>query len=174
VSRFNFAFATVALILGACATSTPYAPMDGRYGYAEQRIETNRYSVVFHGNSSTSRETVEAFLLYRAAELTLENGFDYFLVVERDTDVTRTYTSTGPDRSVYGYYRQGYHRFPYYAYGYPWSYDSTVRERRRFEANAYILMRKGEKPKGDVRAFDARDVIENLRPRVQQSLTSGS
>ncbi|MAN66927.1 MAG: hypothetical protein CME91_09805 [Hyphomonadaceae bacterium] len=174
VSRFNFAFAAAALVLGACATSTPYAPMDGRYGYAEQRIETNRYRVAFHGNSSTSRETVEAFLLYRAAELTLENGFDYFLVVERDTDVTRTYTSTGPDRSVYGYYRQGYHRFPYYAYGYPWSYDATVREHRRFEANAYIQMHKGEKPKGDIRAFDARDVIKNLRPGVQKSLTPGS
>ena len=148
MSRFNFAFAAAALVLGACATSTPYAPMDGRYGYAEQRIETNRYRVVFHGNSSTTRETVEAFLLYRAAELTLEMGSITSLLC--------------------------FHRFPYYAYGYPWSYDSTVRERRRFEANAYIQMHKGEKPKGDVRAFDARDVIENLRPGVQQSLTPGS
>lgn len=35
------------------------------------------------------------------------------------------------------------------------------------EASAEIVMQKGPKPEGDVRAFDARAVIENLRSRVQ-------
>ncbi len=34
----------------------------------------------------TDRETVENYLLYRAAELTLQNGFDAFTVVNRDID----------------------------------------------------------------------------------------
>jgi hypothetical protein len=37
----------------------------------------------------------------------------------------------------------------------------------RFEASAEIVMNRGAKPEGDPRAFDARAVIDNLRPRVQ-------
>ena len=47
-----------ALALGACATATPYQPAGyngERGGYAEQRLEANRYSVSFSGNSVTSR-----------------------------------------------------------------------------------------------------------------------
>ena len=44
------------------------------YGFSEQRIEDDRYRITFRGNSSTSRETVENSLLYRAAELTVQTG----------------------------------------------------------------------------------------------------
>ena len=60
------------------------AAQDG-YGYSEQRIEENRYRVSFAGNSATSRQTVEDYLLYRAAELTVQTGHDWFEVVDRDT-----------------------------------------------------------------------------------------
>lgn len=161
--------AVLAASLAACATPTPYGPIDGRYGYSDQRVEADRYRIAFSGNASTPRETVETFLLYRAAELTLENGYDYFLVVEQDTDATRTYTTSGHHPYVYGYYPYGYRRFPYYAYGYPWAYDTTIREKRRFEAHAFILLRNGEKPEDEPSAYDARDVAGNLSPAVQLS-----
>ena len=156
-------------VLAACATSTPYGPMDGRYGYSEQRIETDRYRVVFSGNSSTPRETVETFLLYRAAELTRDNGYDYFTVTEQDTDSTSTFTTTGTGPSVFGYYPHGFNRFPYYAYGYPWGYDATTRERRTFEAHAFIRLGRGEKPEDAANAYNAADVIANLEPAIRQS-----
>ncbi|MBI1255299.1 MAG: hypothetical protein GC196_13250 [Hyphomonas sp.] len=168
--RFSYLIAALTFCLSGCATSTPYAPMDGRYGYSEQQIEADRFRVLFHGNNSTSRETVEAFLLYRAAELTLENGFDYFVVVEQDTDVSRSYTSMGREPLLYGHYLVGHRRFPYYAYGYRWAYDVDVREQRQFEAHAFIRLFRGEKPEGDIRAFDAREVILHLKSRVLQSL----
>jgi len=143
--------------------------MNGRYGYAEQRIEEDRFRILFHGNESTPREQVENFLLYRAAELTLEKGFDYFLVIEHDTDTSRTYTSTGFEPSLCGYYAFGHRRFPYYAYGYSWSYDVDVRERRQFEAHALVLLRRGVSPAGDPNAFDALDVVRNLQPLVRES-----
>src|SRR3546814_6915077 len=63
-----------------------------RTGFSEQRIESNRYMVSFSGNSLTSRETVERYLLFRAAELTVQQGFDHFILVDRNTDrKTRTY-----------------------------------------------------------------------------------
>ena len=34
----------------------------------------------------TSRETVETYLLYRAAQLTVERGFDWFEMADRNTE----------------------------------------------------------------------------------------
>ncbi len=48
------------------------------FGYSEERLDQNKFRVTFRGNSLTPRETVEDYLLYRAAELTLQNGFTHF------------------------------------------------------------------------------------------------
>ncbi len=53
--------------------------------------------MTFAGNTLTSRETVERYLLYRAAELTVQSGFDTFEVVDRQTDRDRrTYVDRDP------------------------------------------------------------------------------
>ncbi|MEL6323521.1 MAG: hypothetical protein AAFQ84_04755, partial [Pseudomonadota bacterium] len=83
-------------VLGACATATPYQPaVNSDGGYVDQQIETNRWAVSFAGNSLTDRQTVETYLLYRAAELTSQNGFDYFEVIARDTEVESRFIATG-------------------------------------------------------------------------------
>ena len=85
-----FIVASLALtaLLGACTTATPYQPnISGQKvqgGYSEQQVEPDRFRVTFSGNSLTSRETVEGYLLYRAAELTVQQGYDWFEIVERD------------------------------------------------------------------------------------------
>lgn len=163
------ALASVGIALSACETSTPYAPAEDRqgYGFTEQQIEDNRFRITFRGNSLTDRETVEDYLLFRAAEVTLEQGYDYFVVVEDDTEKTTTYTGVGP-RSGFAYYGRG-RPFPYYGYGYRWGpgYDADyVTERNRYSALAYIVMYKGEKPSDRPTAYDARQVVENLEPRI--------
>lgn len=161
-----------AAALGACATSTPYQPADkGGYGFSDQRIEETKYRITFRGNSSTSRETVENGLLYRAAELTVQNGYDYFIVAEQDTEASTRYsTSANPAYfGSYGFgYPRGYYRFPYYAYGFGWgpSYDYETREYTRYSAVAFISMGRGRKPDNDPQAFDAREVMANLRDVV--------
>jgi hypothetical protein len=169
-------FAAAALMLGAaaCATSTPYGPATGQnpYGFSEQRIEQDRYRIVFRGNSSTTRETVETFLLFRAAELTVQNGYDHFVVTEQDTEESRRYTRSSP--AYYGRYPYGFGRyccaFPYYAYGWGWGSDpfyDDVREITRYSAIAFIAMGKGPKPADNPQAFDARDVVQSLSSAVQ-------
>lgn len=170
--------AMAALSMAACATSTPYGPATGKnpYGFSDQKIEDNRYRIVFRGNSSTEREAVETYLLYRAAELTLENGFDYFVVTEQDTEANRRYSTTG-NPAFFGRYGHGfgpyYGAFPYYAYGFGWGApfgpgfnDFNTREITRYSALAFITMFKGKKPADDPQAFDARSVVENLRSFV--------
>jgi hypothetical protein len=177
--------AALAAGLAACATPTPYQPnIPGQQtsgGYSEMRLEPNRFRVNFAGNTLTARETVEGYLLFRAAELTLQNEYDWFTIVDRNTDRdVRTYVDPDPFyRPWYGGY--GYWRpsWRYYGGGYGWrGWDPywgdpfwasrvDVRTVDRFEASAEILMGKGAKPADDPRAFDARAVAENLRPRIQ-------
>ena len=103
--------AAVVLVLTACAKPTPYQPSSGKSGFSEQKVEENRYLVRFRGNSATSRATVETYLLYRAAELTLATGHDWFRITGQDTGSNTALSagsitglnnglSTGPSTSV--------------------------------------------------------------------------
>ncbi|MEM9421251.1 MAG: hypothetical protein AAF986_01885 [Pseudomonadota bacterium] len=153
------------IFLAGCATSTPYVDAATGYGYgfSEQRIEDDRYRISFRGNSLTDRETVENYLLFRAAEVTLDAGYDYFIVTEDETERSTTYTSV-PNSGRFAYY--GYGRpFPYYGWGYRWDpfyRDVDLQERNRYTAMAYIRLGKGEKPAELTTAYDARQVVENL------------
>jgi hypothetical protein len=73
------------LVLTACARPTPYqaATTSGGHGYSERQLDADQYRIGFDGNGITTRQTVDLYLLYRAAELTQENGFDYFIVGNR-------------------------------------------------------------------------------------------
>ena len=81
------------LALAGCMTETTYRPATGngfsREGYSERQVEANRFVVTFAGNTMTSRDTVEKYLLFRAAELTTQQGYDYFVMADRDTDKHR-------------------------------------------------------------------------------------
>ena len=164
-----------ALLMAACVTSTPYGPAEGGrgYGFSEQQIEDGRYRITFRGNSSTARETVENSLLFRAAELTVQGGYDYFVVVENETEAKTSYSGSAYP-AFYGRYGYGhpFHRaryaFPYYAYGFGWGYpyDSYAREITRYSAVAFVTMHRGEKPADNSQAFSAREVMKNLGPVV--------
>lgn len=177
-------FVAVAL-LGACATATPYQPLNTRGsqasgGYTEQRIEENRYRVTFTGNQFTSRQRVENYLLYRAAELTEQAGYDGFTAVERSVDpnvrtrVTRDpFGPYGP--GPWGYwgpswrYRYGGLGWRYWDPWYGsrfWADDIDVRTVTSYEATAEIVMFRGARP-NDPRSFDAREVISNLRDTIE-------
>jgi hypothetical protein len=153
------------LLLGlvACASSpTPYQAATDGFGYREQQLESNRYRVSFAGNSATSLDRVQDYVLYRAAELTVAGGHDYFKVVNRSTD-TRGSGVGGPRigvgvgsggsgsglgigvSSILG------------GGGYADDYTVTMD----------ILMFDGEKPATDQDAYDAHEVLRRLAPRIE-------
>lgn len=157
----------LAATLAACATATPYQPSrDGQGGYSEQRIENNRYRIRFIGNSSTPRETVENYMLYRAAELTLNAGYDYFIMSANDTEARTRYSQSvsaygGPGWG-WGWGRGGWR--PYDGIGFGVSSAMPITD---YNAQAIVLMLKGQKPDGDPAAYDARAVRESLGPLIQ-------
>ena len=168
----------VGIGLSTCVTPTPYQPAVERYGYSEQQIETGRFKISFSGNSLTDQATVENYLLFRAAEITVESGNDYFVVADRDTNERTTYRAT-PSYYPYSHFHYSffYHHNPYYGYGpygrygrfgggYGLGYDSYSRPITRYTATADIVSYQGEKPQDNASAYDARDVMRTLGPSI--------
>ncbi|MGI4731581.1 MAG: CC0125/CC1285 family lipoprotein [Janthinobacterium lividum] len=189
------ALASATLLAAGCATETTYRPATGygfnRTGYSERMVEPGRWFVSFAGNTVTPRDTVERYLLFRSAELTLQQGNDYFVMVDRDTDrQTRTYSTPGFGYSggFGGYGGFGYGRgFGFGGYWGPsWRYHGIgggwggwgggfgdpffdgpdIQTVDRVEAEAQIVMRRGPIPTGNVRAFDAHAVVRTLGPSI--------
>lgn len=159
----------VAVLLAACVTPTPYQPAQPRgFGYSEERIDQNKFRVTFRGNSLTKRETVEDYLLYRAAELTLQNGFSHFLVVGRDTEAKTRYRMWIDSYGGRGWFYHGfpgwYHR-PWYDPWAPWG-RHDVQPITTYTATAEIVLVKSAVRDGEAQAFDARQVLVQVGPRV--------
>lgn len=152
----------LAVVAGCATPATPYrAARDAEdQGYREQRIEANRYRVSFTGNSATSREAVENFMLLRTAELTLAQGYDYFVLDDSDTERQTYYLQS---TSAYGPLD------PFYGCMWPRSGFalSSATPITNYKAQAYVVMFKGGKPPLELKAFDARDVQRSLAPQVR-------
>ena len=161
--------APLLLLLAACAMETPYQPSEGRYGYSEQQIEENRYRITFAGNPSTPRETVQNYLLYRAAELTLQEGYDHFTIVDKDVERSTRYYSSGyiDDFDYYRFpSRRGTRRFYRPSY-----YSSNAYPVSEYSSIADVVMAEGEKPEDDPKAYDALDVVQQLQSLIRQDDT---
>lgn len=78
--------AASALTLTACASLAPYGPQTGPrgQGYAEQQIESNRYRITYNGVGNAA--PVVDRTIYRAGELTIARGYDWFEVTQRWID----------------------------------------------------------------------------------------
>ena len=98
------------LLLGGCAT--PYQQSGFRGGYSETQLDNNVFKVSFNGNSSTSGERVSDFVLLRCAELALNHGYKYFVIVDsKNYSSYGTYTTpiiANTNGSGYSYGRHAY------------------------------------------------------------------
>jgi hypothetical protein len=160
-SRISAAVVGLALLgLAGCQTPSVYAPQTSPQseGYADKQLASNRFRVSFHGNSATSRETVEDYLLRRAAEVTLQAGFTGFVFDHRDTRTrTRYYTDfTGwPGWPGYGGW-----------YWHSWDFDATAETRpiTSYTAYAEITTLKDTDARREPRALNAQDLLDHLGP----------
>lgn len=148
-------------LLAGCGHPTPYQPATDGYGYSKQQIENNRYRVTFTGNELTPPDTVQNYLLYRAAEITLDRDYDYFVVVDRDLDRSTTYWGSA-DTGLHSGWRRWDDDYVGLGLG-----TYTARPVSRYTASADIVLFQGEKPSDDVNAYDARDVLRQLSPTIQ-------
>jgi hypothetical protein len=165
----RFASGIVAVLaLAGCMAPTPYKAADDGFGYAQQQIEQNRYRVSFSGNALTLRSTVQNYLLYRAAEVTVDSGHDYFIVVDDNLERSTRYHGTVNPWFPGGYRRHGdpfYDPYPATLNAYPID---------EYTAFADIQVFRGDKPANNPGAYDARDVLNHLAPTIVREAPEGA
>lgn len=152
--------ALAVLALAACATPTTVyqsAASPDESGWRQTRIEADRYRVSFRANPDLKAPQVEDLALRRAAEITLEQNYDWFRVVNRMVDQVGGRqgggTSVGVGGST-GSFGSGIG----VGVGFDLSGDT-----RRYEATLEVQLGRDPKP-AEATAYNARDVLAS-QPR---------
>jgi hypothetical protein len=184
-ARTGGMLAFLLLLLMACATvTTPYqADVAGQRvpgGYSERQLTADRWRVTFSALPTTSLDAMERNLLRRAAELTVNNGGEWFTIVERgvDGDVV-VYTSTNNRYRIKysgGYSQwQRFWRFFRYQFGAQrirddplWWHKQRPATGRMTEIHADIKMGFGTPP-DDAEVHDAAALLEAIEDESPQS-----
>lgn len=162
----RLAFVTIAasaLALSACASLAPYGPQTGSrgQGFAEQRIESNRFRVTYNGVGAPGPVADRA--LFRAAQLTVEQGYDWFEVTQRWIDGrpdsaggVRPNVSIGAGSSRYGGWSSS-------GVGVGLGFDLSGPQPT--STTLEVVMGRGQRPDRP-EAYDARGVQDAIRPRL--------
>lgn len=143
------------LFLSACAGQPAYRAAErGGFGYSERQITDEQYRVNFKARGDNIGMAVD-YAMLRAAEITLERGYDWFRVTNRETFVDRERVSSSHVGFGMGYPGP----FTRYHLG------MTLGDgRSEVEVNLEIRLGRGPVP-DDENVFKASEVFENLRPR---------
>ncbi len=146
--------AVLMLTFAGCAT--PYQRVAFAGGFSETQLAENVFKVSFRGNGYTGREQASDFALLRAAEVTIENGFRYFAVVDEQSYASHstytTPTTTYGSATAYGNT----------AYGSATTYGGQTYLISKPSSNNMIVCFK-DKPEGFV--FEAAFVARSLRQK---------
>ena len=101
----------VLIFLQGCETA--YQSYGFAGGYSETQLDTNVFKVAFRGNGYTGSERASDFTLLRCAELALQNGYKYFVVIDANSYTSNsTYTTPTTYNTTANVYGTGN-----YAYG---------------------------------------------------------
>ncbi|NVJ62200.1 MAG: hypothetical protein HWE27_17570 [Gammaproteobacteria bacterium] len=92
-----FCFLTFIFFLTACAT--PYQQRGFSGGFSETQYDENIFLVSFNGNAYTSGQRAADFTLLRSAELSLEKGYKYFVIINSQSHASQSVVTT-PTRST--------------------------------------------------------------------------
>lgn len=166
-----------AALLAGCQTS--YGP-DGDYGgfphggYTDTRINSNTSIISFDGNVFTSPQEVETYVLYRAARVTMENGYNYFIITSTSTSPININVQTQVHYHDYITNPPTLHRTYYTSETYQ-SYSTSRTSLQLFyrklcdksdlhSATVVIKMFSGNIPPGLPNAYTATDIIAHLSP----------
>ncbi len=158
-------------LLVACSSQPEYREAKGSgYGYQETKISETQYRVGFKARGTDKSKAMD-YALLRAAEVTLENGHDWFIVTHRETLIDRERVRSG---SSLGYMNshdvvtrcgaiscttRHYPRSSYSAGIHIGGNSSS-----EIESILEIKIGKGMRPDTDY-SFNASEVKENLSPK---------
>jgi hypothetical protein len=153
--------------LAACATAPPpygAAASTTSAGYSERQIESDRYFVTFRAPRGADAGVLEDYALLRAAELTLENGREWFWVDRRSIEAADSY-GYGPSFGIgIGGGSWGSHGGGGVGVGVDIPLGGQ-RGQRAAGATLEIRFGAGAKP-DEPNAYDARQISSTVRSRL--------
>jgi hypothetical protein len=165
--KFPIFFAVLTLMISACSAAPAYkAAHYSGYGYQDYPLAEDRYRVSFKARGD-DRHAAMDYALRRAAEVTLLEGYDWFIVVDRETSTDREISHGG------GFTMQTTHMavrdcgvlgcstnyYPSYSYG----MDMRAEERReKVQAVLEIRMGEGARP-SEGESYDAKLLVRRLK-----------
>lgn len=157
-----------ALALTGCASTPTYTPAAraGAPGYSEAAIESNRYFVTYRAPGAADAALVQDYALLRAADLTLQNGRDWFWVDRRTLDEDAAARRSGPSVGVgIGAGSWGGRSGGGVSVGVNLPIGGGATTQRAQSATLEVRFGEGVKP-DDPNAYDARAVAANIRARL--------
>jgi len=156
------AVAVIALSLAACETATVYQPAlrAGAVGYTDYRIEPGRYRITFQGGDGAPAGQVRDYVLLRAAEVALRDGYDWFRISDREGYIAppRNQASISFGIGGFNFGRGG-------GFGGGVGTAVPIGGGPQIGRSIEIVAGKGPLPT-DSEAYDARGVQRNLGPRA--------
>lgn len=171
----RLAWIMVMIFLTGCSYYGPREDIGGydTGGYQDTRINENTAVVSYSANIFTQPKLVRPFLLYRAAMITINNGYDYFIITSMSN--CRINTQVQEKRRYYpvvpaNFYNEQDGQYSKVEFQ---SARKTVSQayyeicnRNARSAVATIKMFKGQKPAGLSTAYEATDVISHFGAAV--------
>ena len=162
------------LIMAGCASQPDYRQADkSGFGYNESKLSDTQYRVHFKAKGTDKGKAMD-YAMLRAAELTLLEGYDWFVVTDRETLVDKETVQTTPTAGFSQRYarvtdcgvltcRTSYHPTTQFETG---VYVGGS-QKSEIESILSVELGKGTRPTSAT-SFDAREVRENLQPKVEQ------
>ena len=156
--------AAVLMVATLSACATPYGKYGLLGGFTDSRLDENTFSISVDTNGLTSQQTTSMHAFYRAAEITVENGFDYFAIVS-DANNPTSMAMTMPGGSTSNTTINTYGST---AYGRTTTTYAPTTVVPVVYPNSTLIIKsfKGAKPEGAANAYDARSVMKYIGPQI--------
>lgn len=161
--RSILCLAVVAAAVAITGCATPYQADGLAGGFAETQLSPNAYRVTFTGNGFTRAEMAADMALLRSAELMLQKGFPFFVVMDGSSRMNYQ-TITSPVRAN--------------TTGTVDSYTNTFRAHTTFSGGnttmiqspttTTVVMGFKEKPDERGMVYESRQVFDSLAPKYKK------
>lgn len=136
------------IFLQGCATSYQRQGFSG--GYDDMKLGQDMYQISFRGNGYTGSDKIQKYFLRRCAELTLLQGYDFFIFVNQEAESSQQDLGTTYEGTVSQKYHGGY------------DYSGKINQRvitRHSRTGIIKLFKSGTQPS---LAMEAREILNGF------------
>jgi len=153
--------AFVFLFTNCVTTATTY-----REGYQDFPLRNDIFHVLSSGNTRTSQEKVFLIGIIRCAEIALENGYEYFYILDFKGNVSTSYYHW-PGTSITNYRISKGIGDTFYGTSKTYNYGGYTIPRNSYTTEFVIKLVQGPE-EGQEQPYDAEFILSTLLPRLEE------